>query len=173
MRTTAPGVPPVAHNPEPTRTHIPTSGGPTTAASDPALDAGLAAAFGPELTPGGWSRTQLLRDDPSDQVRVVQPASPEMPRVRSDRYQLLGEIARGGMGVVLKGRDPDLGRDLAVKVLLEAHRENPDLVRRFVEEAQIGGQLQHPGVVPIYDLGTFGVGRPYFTMNLLKGQTLA
>ena len=77
------------------------------------------------------------------------------------------------MGVVLKGRDPDLGRDLAVKVLLETHKEKPDLVRRFVEEAQIGGQLQHPGVVPVYELGTFGDRRPYFTMKLVKGQTLA
>ena len=92
---------------------------------------------------------------------------------RPVRVQLLGEIARGGMGVVLKGRDPDLGRDLAVKVLLEAHKEKPDLVRRFVEEAQIGGQLQHPGVVPVYELGTFGDRRPYFTMKLVKGQTLA
>jgi len=73
----------------------------------------------------------------------------------------------------LKGRDPDLGRDLAMKVLLEQHRENPDLVRRFVEEAQIGGQLQHPGIVPIYELGTFGDTRPYFTMKLVKGRTLA
>ena len=105
----------------------------------------------------------------------VNPSSPEMPTLadRGVRVQLLGEIARGGMGVVLKGRDPDLGRDLAVKVLLEAHKENPDLVRRFIEEAQIGGQLQHPGVVPIYELGTFGEGRPYFTMKLVKGQTLA
>ena len=54
------------------------------------------------------------------------------------------------MGVVLKGRDPDLGRDLAVKVLLESHEHKPDMVRRFVEEAQIGGQLQHPGIVPVY-----------------------
>jgi serine/threonine-protein kinase len=92
---------------------------------------------------------------------------------RPARVQLLGEIARGGMGVVLKGRDPDLGRDLAVKVLLESHKETPDLVRRFVEEAQIGGQLQHPGVVPVYELGTFGHRRPYFTMKLVKGRTLA
>ena len=69
--------------------------------------------------------------------------------------------------------DPDLGRDLAVKVLLEKHKEVPDLVRRFVEEAQIGGQLQHPGIVPVYELGTFGDRRPYFTMKLVKGQTLA
>ena len=64
------------------------------------------------------------------------------------------------MGAVLKGRDPDLGRDLAVKVLLESHRDKPELVRRFVEEAQIGGQLQHPGIVPVYELGTFADRRP-------------
>ncbi len=84
-----------------------------------------------------------------------------------------GEIARGGMGAVLKGRDPDLGRDLAVKVLLEAHKDKPDLARRFLEEAQIAGQLQHPGVVPIYELGAFADCRPYFTMKLVKGRTLA
>jgi serine/threonine-protein kinase len=104
----------------------------------------------------------------------VDPASPEMPprADRPARVQLLGEIARGGMGVVLRGRDTDIGRDLAVKVLLDSHMDKPDLVRRFVEEAQIGGQLQHPGVVPVYELGTFGDRRPYFTMKLVKGQTL-
>ncbi len=119
----------------------------------------------------------LLRDtgDCTTEPPLVNPSSAEMPPPadRTLRVQLLGEIARGGMGVVLKGRDPDLGRDLAVKVLLEAHKENPDLVRRFVEEAQIGGQLQHPGVVPVYELGTLGDLRPYFTMKLVKGQTLA
>ena len=77
------------------------------------------------------------------------------------------------MGSVLKGRDPDLGRDVAIKVLREDLRDNGDLVRRFVEEAQIGGQLQHPGVVPIYELGTFADQRPFFSMKLVKGQTLA
>ncbi len=77
------------------------------------------------------------------------------------------------MGAVLKGRDPDLGRDVAIKVLLEGHGDNDDMVRRFVEEAQIGGQLQHPGVVPIYELGTFADRRPFFSMKLVKGQTLA
>ena len=106
---------------------------------------------------------------------LVQPASPEMPvlAARSARLQLFGEIARGGMGAVLKGRDVDLGRDLAVKVLLEKHRDRPELVRRFVEEAQIAGQLQHPGVVPIYELGAFADRRPYFAMKLVKGRTLA
>ena len=51
--------------------------------------------------------------------------------------------------------------------------DKPELVRRFVEEAQIGGQLQHPGIVPVYELGTFADRRPYFTMKLVKGRTLA
>ena len=91
----------------------------------------------------------------------------------SIRYRIDGEIARGGMGAVLKGRDPDLGRDVALKVLREDLRENGDMVRRFVEEAQICGQLQHPGVVPIYVRGTFADSRPYFAMKLVKGHTLA
>ena len=106
---------------------------------------------------------------------VLKPCSTEMPAPaqRPDRYQLFGEIARGGMGAVLRGRDVDLGRDLAVKVLLDSHKNQPELIKRFIEEAQIGGQLQHPGVVPVYELGSFADRRPFFTMKLVKGQTLA
>jgi tetratricopeptide (TPR) repeat protein len=89
------------------------------------------------------------------------------------RYRVEGEIARGGMGAILKGRDTDLGRDIAVKVLLETHQGRTELVQRFVEEAQIAGQLQHPGIVPVYDLEAVPGKRPYFTMKLVKGQTLA
>src|SRR5262249_22671785 len=100
--------------------------------------------------------------------------SEQMPAARdAGRYHLAGEIARGGMGAILKGRDPDLGRDIAVKVLLETHAGKTELLQRFVEEAQIAGQLQHPGVVPVYELGRFADRRPYFTMKLVKGQTLA
>ncbi len=105
---------------------------------------------------------------------ILQPTSKEMPKtVESSRYQLQGEIARGGMGAVLKGRDIDLGRNLAIKVLLDEHKENPQVIQRFIEEAQIGGQLQHPGVAPVYELGQFEDQRPFFTMKLVKGETLA
>jgi serine/threonine-protein kinase len=97
------------------------------------------------------------------------PAAPDP----AGRLQLHGEIARGGMGAVLKGRDTDLGRDVAVKVLLETHAGRTELVQRFVEEAQIAGQLQHPGITPVYELGQFADKRPYFTMKLVKGKTLA
>ena len=119
----------------------------------------------------------LLRDADSstDPGPVIRPSSPEIPdpAERSARLQLFGEIARGGMGAVFKGRDSDLGRDLAVKILLESHRDKPEMIRRFIEEAQIAGQLQHPGIVPIYELGAFGDRRPYFAMKLVKGHTLA
>jgi serine/threonine-protein kinase len=142
------------------------------ASTDGALDAGLAVAFGLDRT-GGWTQPPLLRDDPSDFSPVVRPDSDAMHRADAGRYQLLGEIARGGMGVVIKGRDPDLGRDLAFKVLKAELAGRPAAEQRFVEEAQVGGQLQHPGVVPVYELGRFGDGRPYFTMKLVKGRTLA
>jgi serine/threonine-protein kinase len=116
----------------------------------------------------------LLRDTaPGEQPGpIVRPPAGDDDD-RTIRYRIDGEIARGGMGSVLKGRDPDLGRDVALKVLRDDLRDNADLVRRFVEEAQIGGQLQHPGVVPIYELGTFADRRPFFAMKLVKGHTLA
>jgi serine/threonine-protein kinase len=101
------------------------------------------------------------------------PTLPGTPVQQAGRYELLGEIGRGGMGLVMRGRDPELGRDLALKVLLEEGAGRPDVVQRFREEAQIGGQLQHPGVVPVYELGRFDDGRPFFTMKLVKGVTLA
>jgi len=117
----------------------------------------------------------LLREASAGEERPARTSSEEVPAAVGDagRYQLHGEIARGGMGVVLKGRDVDLGRDVAVKVLLERHLDSPEMVRRFVEEAQIGGQLQHPGIVPVYELGRLPDGRLYIAMKLIRGRTLA
>ncbi len=106
--------------------------------------------------------------------------SPEMTETesefktgRSKNLELLGEVGRGGMGVIFRARDLSLGRDLAVKVLRPEHRNDMEVRRRFVEEAQIGGQLQHPGVVPVHEFGSLPDGRPFFTMKLIQGQTLA
>jgi serine/threonine-protein kinase len=138
------------------------------------LDAGLAAGLGAPRSSLGNMLPPLLKEAEGESAHIVQSKSDAMlpPEQTGDRYQLQGEIARGGMGAVLRGRDVDLGRDLAVKVLLEKHAHRPEVARRFIEEAQIGGQLQHPGVVPVYDIGRFGE-RPFFTMKLVKGQTLA
>jgi tetratricopeptide (TPR) repeat protein len=122
----------------------------------------------------GDLRPVLLKEAENESAHVLKPKSDAMPpkEETGDRYRLDGEIARGGTGAVLRGRDVDLGRDLAVKVLLEKYVSRPEVARRFIEEAQIGGQLQHPGVVPVYDIGRFG-DRPFFTMKLIKGKTLA
>ena len=89
------------------------------------------------------------------------------------RTLLRDEIGRGGMGFVLRGHDPHLDREVAVKILRKAHADNAALIRRFLEEARILGHLQHPGVVPIYDSGRLVDGRPWFAMRLVDGRTLA
>lgn len=89
------------------------------------------------------------------------------------RYDLGPEIGRGGIGAVLRAFDREIGRDVAVKLLLDVHRGDPDLRARLVEEARIAGRLQHPGVVPVYDLGLVAADRPYFAMKLVEGKTLS
>src|SRR5262249_20714179 len=80
------------------------------------------------------------------------------------RYDRLREVGRGGIGVVFRGRDRHLGREVAVKVLREGEHVRPEDRRRFVDEARVAGRLQHPHIVPVYDQGWLGGGRPYFTM---------
>ncbi|HZY84606.1 MAG TPA: serine/threonine-protein kinase, partial [Gemmataceae bacterium] len=93
--------------------------------------------------------------------------------VGATRYELLHEVGHGGIGVVFRGRDRLLGRELAVKVLREDYRGRPAARRRFIEEARVGSQLQHPAIVTVYELGWFDDRRPYFTMKLVEGHTLA
>src|SRR5262249_11340272 len=100
------------------------------------------------------------------------PSDRDAPALAALRFVVCGEIARGGMGVVLRARDPQLGRELALKVLLADHQGDPAMVRRFQEEAQITGQLQHPGVPPVHELGRLPDGRPWFAMKLVQGRTL-
>jgi serine/threonine protein kinase len=133
--------------------------------------ASVLSALGPAL---GSLRPVLLKEAQDESALIVKSASDAMPSKEEtgDRYQLSGEIARGGMGAVLRARDVELGRDLAVKVLLEKYVDRPEVAWRFIDEVQIGGQLQHPGVVPVYDIGHYG-DRPFFTMKLVKGLTLS
>jgi serine/threonine-protein kinase len=97
---------------------------------------------------------------------------PKAPVSGSARYELLQEVGHGGAGVVFRGRDRLLGRELAVKVLRDVYHRAPDFCRRFVEEARVGSRLQHPAIVPVYELGWFDDRRPYFTMKLVEGRTL-
>jgi tetratricopeptide (TPR) repeat protein/tRNA A-37 threonylcarbamoyl transferase component Bud32 len=102
------------------------------------------------------------------------PATPDLPAgSRVDGYEIIEEIDRGGRGIVYRVRDAELHRSLAVKVLLPSLRDDADAVRRFLEERQVTGQLQHPGIVPVHSVGNLPDGRPYFAMKLVQGRTLS
>ncbi len=88
------------------------------------------------------------------------------------RYELGGLIAKGGMGRVIEARDQNIDRAVAMKLLIKGKDEQLGLQLRFTEEAQITGQLQHPNIVPVYDLGRHKDGQLYFTMKLVQGVTL-
>jgi serine/threonine-protein kinase len=124
---------------------------------------------GESSTPSSDSVT-LLSDDGND--LATPPPAPAEPD-RLGPYRVLGVVGTGGMGVVFRALDTRLGRSVAVKELRENHAARSELVQRFVEEAQIAGQLQHPGITPVYELGQDSSQRPYFSMKLVKGQTLA
>jgi serine/threonine protein kinase/tetratricopeptide (TPR) repeat protein len=86
------------------------------------------------------------------------------------RYERKAFHARGGIGEVWLGEDPHLGREIALKVL---RRDDSDEARaRFVAEAQITGQLEHPGIVPVHDVGLDELQRPYYVMKFVHGRTL-
>ena len=148
--------------------------------SNELLEGGLRAAFGQNSISELGSKTTI---GPGNQVPAesgpgelnVETRSEEIPQQDPSgtfRYKILGEMGRGGMGAVLKARDENLGRDLVVKVLLEKHQNSADARRRFVNEGRICSQLQHPNIVPVYEIGQLG-DRPFFSMKLINGETLA
>jgi hypothetical protein len=101
------------------------------------------------------------------------PGRPPVPFPQVGRYEIQEEIARGGMGAVWRAQDTAFQRTVALKVLLASPQHRPELKRRFLDEAQILGQLQHPGIPPVHDRGELPDGRPFFAMKLIQGRTLA
>jgi serine/threonine protein kinase len=107
--------------------------------------------------------------------RAVNESAPKIPDATTSetRYDLGDEIARGGMGVVMRAFDNNIRRNVAVKVLKENAEHNAIMLHRFHQEAQICGQLQHPGIPPVYEIGRLPDERPFIAMKLVKGATLA
>jgi serine/threonine-protein kinase len=91
---------------------------------------------------------------------------------RFGNYELIEEIGSGGMGVVYLARQSDLQREVAIKMILPSRLASESDRARFFDEARAAAQLEHPGIVPVYDVGEFQ-GHPYFTMQYVRGQTLS
>src|SRR5439155_16620001 len=94
------------------------------------------------------------------------------PPRRLGDYDLIEEIARGGMGVVFRARQRSLNRIVAVKLLLSGQFASKQFLERFRAEAQMTARLQHPNIVPVYEVGEAN-GQPFFSMELVQGQNLA
>ena len=88
------------------------------------------------------------------------------------RFRLLRHHARGGIGVVSVALDSELHREVALKQIQPQHADDPTSRARFLIEAEVTGRLEHPGVVPVYGLGTSEKGRPFYAMRFVRGQSL-
>jgi Tol biopolymer transport system component len=96
---------------------------------------------------------------------------PIAPGTRIGPYDIVGWIGAGGMGEVYRARDARLGRDVAIKLIAESVATDVSRVHRFEQEARAAGQLNHPNIVAVYDIGVHG-GAPYIVSELLEGQSL-
>ncbi len=120
-----------------------------------------------------------LRRMHADWRRLEDALGPTRPKVNRERYEVGECIARGGMGIVYRVYDHHLRRELAMKVLRGAAdgsstkgSSDPRALSRFLDEARVTGQLQHPGIPTVHDLGVDAEGRVFFTMPLVSGSTL-
>jgi serine/threonine protein kinase/tetratricopeptide (TPR) repeat protein len=88
------------------------------------------------------------------------------------RFRVLRPHARGGLGAVFVALDTELHREVALKQILDSHADDENSRHRFLVEAEVTGGLEHPGIVPVYGLGTYGDGRPYYAMRFIRGDSL-
>jgi eukaryotic-like serine/threonine-protein kinase len=112
---------------------------------------------------------KYLSDTALDRLRLR--GATDAPNLEGTRYTLVEPVARGGMGIVYAARDEKLDRRIALKVL-DALDPNGDLARRLLREAQVLARLEHPGIVPVHDVGTLPDGRVFYTMKFVEGHPL-
>jgi serine/threonine protein kinase/tetratricopeptide (TPR) repeat protein len=136
----------------------------------------LAALGDLELT-GTVTRLVSGSTDPDAQVtvsygdRATSPAVVGTVTSDGQRFRVLRPHARGGLGAVFVALDGELHREVALKQILDSHADDPISRRRFIQEAEITGGLEHPGIVPVYGLGTHPDGRPYYAMRFIGGDS--
>src|SRR5215207_9326842 len=130
----------------------------------------------PEPQTGLLAETRLLSD--KDTSAILKSVNPDMNseallNINKAKYEYVGEIAQGGMGRIVAVRDRSLRRRVAMKLLISpTGKPMLQQVNRLLAEAQTTGQLEHPNIVPIHDVGIYQDNKYYFTMKLVKGNTL-
>jgi WD40 repeat protein len=141
----------------------------------------LAASNGECLAAGKTDAAAALADASLTQVTAVDESLEATPLLdrgsekhapSEQRFQLLRPLAQGGLGEVVVALDQELGREVALKKIQEQHAGQVENQIRFLREAEITGNLEHPGVVPVYALGRNSDGRPYYAMRLVQGESL-
>ncbi len=146
--------------------------------ADPDLNASLAhlpatqATQGGHLTPPPAGPETLPTRGPEADPHATRGGSVGAPTSAGLRFRVLRPHARGGLGEVYVARDEELGRDVALKEIQGRYADHPESRARFVLEAEINGGLEHPGIVPVYGLGTYADGRPFYAMRFIKGDSL-
>ncbi len=130
----------------------------------------------PTFEPGSGGSQQFSRVEGEEDLHEVQPDLPDVAieldeAEKGGRYQDGPALGAGGMGEVKLRKDRRIGRSIAAKIM-HAHVETAETRQRFLREARVQGQLEHPAIVPVYDLGV-EEGRLFFTMKRVRGQTLA
>jgi hypothetical protein len=125
---------------------------------DPDIDASLAHV--------GWAATELGGADRTATFSVGTATS------AGQRFRILRPHARGGMGAVFVALDEELHREVALKQILDRHADDLVSRQRFLVEAEITDGLEHPGIVPVYGLGSYADGRPYYAMRFIRGDSL-
>lgn len=117
---------------------------------------------------GSTSLDATLSKEPA--VHAAAGTAGTTPRLRIPHYEIIEEVARGGMGVVYKARHAELNRTVALKMILAGDFASPSAVERFRAEARAVAKLEHSGIVPIYDIGEVE-GQNYFAMQFVAGGT--
>jgi len=118
---------------------------------------------------GGALGSDIAGEGPPSGEAAVEDKVGQLPIVDRKHYQMLGEFARGGLGRILRARDRRTGRVVAIK---ENIGRSDVVAKRFVREALITANLQHPAIVPVYELGRWSTGEPFFAMKLVTGRSL-